>query len=51
VLAGRAPLYGLAAFGEPGVARTLELLRAETARTMAMLGARSIAEVKTALAS
>jgi isopentenyl diphosphate isomerase/L-lactate dehydrogenase-like FMN-dependent dehydrogenase len=51
VLAGRAPLYGLAAVGEPGVARTLELLRAETARTMAMLGARSIAEVKTALAS
>jgi isopentenyl diphosphate isomerase/L-lactate dehydrogenase-like FMN-dependent dehydrogenase len=51
VLAGRAPLYGLAAFGEPGVARALELLHAETARTMAMLGARSIAEVKTALAS
>ena len=50
VLAGRAPLYGLAAYGEPGVARALELLRAETARTMAMLGARSIAEVKMALA-
>jgi isopentenyl diphosphate isomerase/L-lactate dehydrogenase-like FMN-dependent dehydrogenase len=49
VLAGRAPLYGLAAYGEPGVARALELLRAETARTMAMLGARSIAEVKMAL--
>src|SRR5690606_18555236 len=29
VLAGRAPLYGLAAFGEPGVARALEILRAE----------------------
>jgi len=51
VLAGRAPLYGLAAYGEPGVARALELLRAETARTMAMLGARSIAEVKMALTS
>ena len=50
VLAGRAPLYGLAAYGEPGVARALELLRAEMARTMAMLGARSIAEVKMALA-
>ena len=49
VLAGRAPLYGLAAYGEPGVARALELLRAEMARTMAMLGARSIAEVKMAL--
>jgi (S)-mandelate dehydrogenase len=45
VLAGRAPLYGLAAAGEAGVARALELLRAETARTMAMLGARSVAEV------
>jgi isopentenyl diphosphate isomerase/L-lactate dehydrogenase-like FMN-dependent dehydrogenase len=45
VLAGRAPLYGLAAAGEPGVARALELLRAETARTMAMLGARSVAEI------
>jgi isopentenyl diphosphate isomerase/L-lactate dehydrogenase-like FMN-dependent dehydrogenase len=45
VLAGRAPLYGLAAAGELGVSRALELLRAETARTMAMLGARSVAEV------
>ena len=45
VLAGRAPLYGLAAAGEPGVARALDLLRAETARIMAMLGARSMAEV------
>jgi isopentenyl diphosphate isomerase/L-lactate dehydrogenase-like FMN-dependent dehydrogenase len=51
VLAGRAPLYGLAAFGEVGVTRALELLRAETARTMAMLGARSIAEVEAALES
>lgn len=49
-LAGRAPLYGLAAFGEPGVARALELLRTETARTMAMLGARWIPEVRDALA-
>lgn len=50
VLAGRAPLYGLAAAGEAGVARALELLRAETARTMAMLGARNFAEVADALA-
>lgn len=49
VLAGRAPLYGLAAAGEPGVARALELLRSETARTMAMLGARSIAEIDSTL--
>jgi isopentenyl diphosphate isomerase/L-lactate dehydrogenase-like FMN-dependent dehydrogenase len=50
VLAGRAPLYGLAAFGEPGVARAIELLRSETARTMAMLGARNITEARAALA-
>ena len=50
VLVGRAPLYGLGAAGEAGVARTLELLRSETARTMAMLGARTVAEVRTLLA-
>ncbi|HYD24610.1 MAG TPA: alpha-hydroxy acid oxidase [Croceibacterium sp.] len=49
VLAGRAPLYGLAAAGEPGVARALELLRSETARTMAMLGACSVGEIDSAL--
>jgi isopentenyl diphosphate isomerase/L-lactate dehydrogenase-like FMN-dependent dehydrogenase len=48
VLAGRAPLYGLAAFGEPGVARALDLLRQETVRTMAMLGARTVSEVRAA---
>jgi isopentenyl diphosphate isomerase/L-lactate dehydrogenase-like FMN-dependent dehydrogenase len=46
VLAGRAPLYGLAAFGEPGVARALALLRSETSRTMAMLGARTVSELR-----
>jgi isopentenyl diphosphate isomerase/L-lactate dehydrogenase-like FMN-dependent dehydrogenase len=50
VVAGRAPLYGLAAFGEAGVARAIELLRSETVRTMAMLGARNLAEVRAALA-
>jgi isopentenyl diphosphate isomerase/L-lactate dehydrogenase-like FMN-dependent dehydrogenase len=49
VLAGRAPLYGLAAAGEAGVARSLELLRTETARTMAMLGASTVAEIDSAL--
>jgi len=49
VLAGRAPLYGLAAFGEPGAARAIELLRAETIRTMAMLGARTVSEIRAAL--
>jgi isopentenyl diphosphate isomerase/L-lactate dehydrogenase-like FMN-dependent dehydrogenase len=45
VLVGRAPLYGLAAAGEAGVGRALHLLQAETRRTMAMLGARKLAEV------
>lgn len=45
VLVGRAVLYGLATAGEPGVARALELLKAETARTMAMLGVRTVAEI------
>lgn len=49
VLVGRAPLYGLAAAGEAGVTRALDLLRAETARTMAMLGARRISEVDSRL--
>src|SRR5690606_23863498 len=49
VLVGRAPLYGLAAAGEAGVSRALALLQAETARTMAMLGARTIAEVDSQL--
>lgn len=45
VLAGRAALYGLAAGGEDGVVRALELLRMEVVRTMGMLGARNIGEV------
>ena len=49
VLAGRAPLYGLAAFGEAGVSRAIALLQTETARTMAMLGLRTIEEVNSAL--
>jgi len=49
-MAGRAPLYGLGAHGEAGVARSLELLRAEFVRTMAMLGARNGKELRQALA-
>jgi isopentenyl diphosphate isomerase/L-lactate dehydrogenase-like FMN-dependent dehydrogenase len=45
VLAGRAALYGLAAGGEDGVVRALDLLKAESVRTMGMLGARTIGEV------
>jgi L-lactate dehydrogenase (cytochrome) len=35
---GRPYLYGLSAFGRPGVARVLSLLRQETARTLALTG-------------
>jgi len=45
VLAGRAALYGLGAGGEDGVFRALDLLRAETVRSMGMLGVRDISEV------
>src|SRR5690606_27785482 len=39
-MSGRALLYGLAAAGEAGVARALELLRAELERDMKLLGCR-----------
>ena len=44
-LIGRAYLYGLCAGGEAGIDRVLTLLRAEVKRDMALMGARSIAEV------
>ena len=44
-MVGRAPIYGLAAAGRPGVERALDLLKDEIRRTMAMLGARSIGEI------
>ena len=43
VLVGRAYVYGLAAGGEAGVARTLEILRADVERTLKLLGCPSIA--------
>ncbi len=43
--AGRAYLYGLGAAGERGVDHVLELLAADVRRTMALLGARSIADL------
>ncbi len=45
VLVGRAPLYGVAAGGEAGAARALELLREEISRVMALVGARSVPEL------
>jgi L-lactate dehydrogenase (cytochrome) len=45
VLIGRAYAYGLAAAGEPGIARALEILQAGVQRTLELLGCRSIAEL------
>ena len=43
VLVGRAYAYGLAAAGEAGVARALEILQADVERTLKLLGCTSIA--------
>jgi len=43
VLCGRAYAYGLAAAGEAGVTRVLEILRADVDRTLKLLGCTSIA--------
>jgi isopentenyl diphosphate isomerase/L-lactate dehydrogenase-like FMN-dependent dehydrogenase len=45
VLAGRAPLYGLAVGGAEGVERVLGLLREETELALALCGCASPAEV------
>lgn len=42
---GKAYLYGLAAGGEQGVARAIELLSAELVRTMALLGCASVDDI------
>jgi L-lactate dehydrogenase (cytochrome) len=42
VLIGRAYAYGLAAAGEPGVTRALEILRADVERTLKLLGCSSV---------
>src|SRR6516225_1314606 len=45
VLIGRAYAYGLAAAGEPGVARAIEILQADVKRTLELLGCRCVAEL------
>jgi isopentenyl diphosphate isomerase/L-lactate dehydrogenase-like FMN-dependent dehydrogenase len=45
VLVGRAYAYGLAAAGEVGVARALEILRADMERTLKLLGCASITDL------
>jgi L-lactate dehydrogenase (cytochrome) len=44
-LAGRAYLYGLGAAGERGVDHVLGLLRADVERTMALVGASTVADL------
>lgn len=45
VMIGRPYVFGLAADGEAGVARVLELLRAEVANAMALAGRPTVAEI------
>jgi (S)-mandelate dehydrogenase len=49
VILGRAPLYGLAAGGEPGVRRALEILTTEIDRALGHLGCNSMSELSPAL--
>ncbi|TNE86125.1 MAG: alpha-hydroxy-acid oxidizing protein [Gammaproteobacteria bacterium] len=44
---GRSYLYGLAAGGQPGVARALQLLRAEIELDMKLMGCRQLSDVTT----
>jgi isopentenyl diphosphate isomerase/L-lactate dehydrogenase-like FMN-dependent dehydrogenase len=44
-MAGRPIVYGVAAAGERGATRALDILRDELDRTLALLGLRSVAEV------
>jgi len=45
VLIGRAYVYGLAAGGGPGVARAIEILRADIVRTLKLLGCAATADL------
>ena len=45
VAIGRAYIWGLAAFGQPGVEKVLEMLKAELAMVMGQVGARSVADI------
>jgi (S)-mandelate dehydrogenase len=45
VMVGRPTLYGVAAAGEAGAARVLEILRSEFDRTLGLLGCNTVAEL------
>jgi 4-hydroxymandelate oxidase len=49
VCIGRPYLWGLGAFGQPGVERVLEILRAETRAVMQQVGAASIKDLTPAM--
>lgn len=49
VMIGRATLYGLAADGERGVRRALDMLAVELDRVLGQLGCRSVADLKNSL--
>jgi isopentenyl diphosphate isomerase/L-lactate dehydrogenase-like FMN-dependent dehydrogenase len=49
VCIGRPYLWGLGAFGQPGVERVLAILRAETRAAMAQIGAASLKEITPAM--
>jgi len=44
-MTGRSYLYGLSAFGRPGVARVLDLLYAEVCRTMSLIGCEGLTDL------
>ena len=44
-LIGRAPLYGLGAAGEAGVAKALDIIRRELDVTMALTGVKRVADI------
>jgi isopentenyl diphosphate isomerase/L-lactate dehydrogenase-like FMN-dependent dehydrogenase len=50
-LIGRPYLFGLAAGGEAGVTRVLEILRAEIEQTMALVGCATVADIDRSLVS
>mgnify|MGYP001820204654 CR=1 FL=1 len=45
VCLGRAYIWGLAAFGQPGVEKVVEMLKAELSMVMGQMGARTIGEI------
>ena len=48
VAVGRPYLWGLGAFGQPGVERVLDILRAELTLTMRQMGAPNIRDISRA---